>query len=406
MASFSGLRNPYTSEREISDTKEMSDTKSGIDREQQRAAKSDFTFLSEPITFDRFVRGMLLVAGAVGLYYLLDALSGVLWPFFVAWLLAYLMHPLIVFLEQKCHIRYRLLSILTAIVFIVIIITSLIVLTVPPAIREIGRLTDDLMHYATTYFSGTDIPQQIENFLKTNVDQNYLLSFLESENIRETISEAFIRSWGLVSGTMNIVWWVVDLLMMLLYLFFLLMDYEKVSQNWIMLVPKAHRPVANHIVDDVKREMNAYFRGQATVAFLVGVLFSIGLLIIDFPLAIGLGMLIGVLNMVPYAQMLGFIPAIILAILKANDTGESFWLIFLGLFIVFCVVQAIQDLFLVPRIMGKAMGLKPAIILLSLSVWGSLLGIIGFVIALPLTTLGWAYYKRFVLKEADVNVLS
>ena len=145
--------------------------------------------------------------------------------------------------------------------------------------------------------------------------------------------------------------------------------------------------------------MNAYFRGQALVAFLVGVLFSIGFLIIDFPMAIGLGLFIGLLNMVPYAQTLGFIPAIILALLKSNDTGQNFWFILLMAIVVFCVVQAIQDLFLVPKIMGKAMGLKPAIILLALSVWGSLLGIIGFIIALPMTTLGWAYYQRFVLKE-------
>lgn len=381
----------------------MGKTEAGDSRENRMSPAAGISFLSETITFDRFVRGILIVAGAVGLYYLLDRLSGVLWPFFVAWLLAYLMHPLIVFLEEKCHIRYRLLSILTAIVLILTVLTLLVVLTLPPAIREIGRLTDDLIHYATLFFSGTDIPQQVDAFLKNNVNQDYLLSFFESDNLVDAVKEGFVQSWNLISGTINIVWWLLDVIMVLLYLFFLLMDYEKVNQNWIRLIPKAHRAVANTIANDVKREMNAYFRGQATVAFLVGVLFSIGLLIIDFPLAIGLGMFIGLLNMVPYAQMLGFIPAILLAILKANDTGESFWLIFLGLFIVFCVVQATQDLVLVPKIMGKAMGLKPAIILLSLSVWGSLLGIIGFVVALPLTTLGWAYYKRFVLKEEDVR---
>jgi predicted PurR-regulated permease PerM len=96
---------------------------------------------------------------------------------------------------------------------------------------------------------------------------------------------------------------------------------------------------------------------------------------------------------------LGFIPTIILALLKAHDTGESFWMIGLMAIAVFCVVQLIQDLILVPKIMGRTIGLKPAIILLSLSVWGTLLGIIGFVIALPLTTLGWSYYKKYVLKE-------
>ena len=63
------------------------------------------------------------------------------------------------------------------------------------------------------------------------------------------------------------------------------------------------------------------------------------------------------------------------------------------------MVQGIQDLFLVPKIMGKAMGLNPAVILLSLSIWGSLLGIVGMIIALPVTTLLISYYKRFVINE-------
>ena len=361
--------------------------------------RKDHSFLDEKITFDRFVRGLLLVMGVVGLYYLLDALSGVLLPFFVAWLLAYMMYPLIIFLEQKCRIRYRLLSIMVAIVVVFGVLAALIVFTVPPAVQQMVRLSDDLLHYASTYLSGTDIPEQIEFFLHQNFDHNTIVQFFRQDEVVDAIQAAATQAWEFLSGTMSIVWFFVDVMMVLLYLLFFLLDYEKVNKNWLMVVPKAHRAVANHIASDIKREMNAYFRGQALVAFLVGVLFSIGFLIIDFPMAIGLGLFIGLLNMVPYAQTLGFIPTIILALLKSNDTGQNFWFILLMAVVVFCVVQAIQDLFLVPKIMGKAMGLKPAIILLALSVWGSLLGIIGFIIALPMTTLGWAYYQRFVLKE-------
>ena len=361
--------------------------------------RKDHSFLDEKITFDRFVRRLLLVIVVVGLYYLLDALSGVLLPFFVAWLLAYMMYPLIVFLEQKCRIRYRLLSIMVSIVVVFGVFAALIVFTVPPAVQQMVRLSDDLLHYASTYLSGTDIPEQIEFFLHQNFDHNTIVQFFRQDEVVDAIQAAATQAWEFLSGTMSIVWFFVDVMMVLLYLLFFLLDYEKVNKNWLMVVPKAHRAVANHIATDIKREMNAYFRGQALVAFLVGVLFSIGFLIIDFPMAIGLGLFIGLLNMVPYAQTLGFIPTIILALLKSNDTGQSFWLILLMAIVVFCVVQAIQDLFLVPKIMGKAMGLKPAIILLALSVWGSLLGIIGFIIALPMTTLGWAYYQRFVLKE-------
>ena len=88
--------------------------------------------------------------------------------------------------------------------------------------------------------------------------------------------------------------------------------------------------------------MNRYFRGQAFVALCVGILFSIGFLIIDFPLAIGLGLFIGALNMVPYLQVIGFVPTIVLAILKASDTGGNFWIIIASAIAVFIIVQAIH----------------------------------------------------------------
>ena len=168
-------------------------------------------------------------------------------------------------------------------------------------------------------------------------------------------------------------------------------------------LPERYRPFAQKLVKDVEQGMNLYFRGQGMVAFCVGVLFSIGFLIIDFPMAIGLGMFIGLLNMVPYLQLVGFIPAILLAVVKAADTGQSFWLIMLGVLIVFAVVQVIQDTILTPRIMGHVTGLNPAIILLSLSIWGSLLGILGMVIALPMTTLLITYYQRYVIKNKQVK---
>ena len=187
--------------------------------------------------------------------------------------------------------------------------------------------------------------------------------------------------------------------MLLLYTFFILIDYENICQGWVNLIPRGKREFASMVVQDVKNGMNSYFRGQSLIALIVGILFSIGFLIIDFPMAIGLGLFIGFLNLVPYMQLFGFIPTILLAILKAAETGENFWVIMLCALAVFAVVQLIQDMYLTPRIMGHVMGLNPAVILLSLSVWGSLMGIIGFIIALPLTTLLLSYYRRFILKE-------
>ena len=189
--------------------------------------------------------------------------------------------------------------------------------------------------------------------------------------------------------------------MVLLYTLFILLDYEDINKGWPNLLPERYRNFAVQLVSDVEDGMNKYFRGQALVAFCVGVLFSIGFLIIDFPIAVGLGMFIGLLNMVPYLQLIGFIPAILLAIVKAADTGQNFWLIMLMVLVVFAVVQIIQDTFLTPKIMGHVTGLNSAIILLSLSIWGSLLGILGMIIALPLTTLLITYYQKYIIHRKE-----
>ena len=191
--------------------------------------------------------------------------------------------------------------------------------------------------------------------------------------------------------------------MVALYTFLILLDYEDINRGWPNLLPVRYRTFAKQVVSDVEVSMNKYFRGQALVALCVGILFSIGFLIIDFPIAVGLGMFIGLLNMVPYLQLIGFVPAILLAIVKAADTGQNFWMIMLLVLIVFAVVQIIQDTFLTPKIMGHVTGLHSAIILLSLSIWGSLLGILGMIIALPLTTLSINYYQKFVIRKERLS---
>jgi predicted PurR-regulated permease PerM len=147
--------------------------------------------------------------------------------------------------------------------------------------------------------------------------------------------------------------------------------------------------------------MNRYFRGQALIALIVGIMFSIGFSIIGLPMAIVFGIFVGILNLVPYLQTIAVAPALLLVLLQSAQTGQSFISAFLGLLIVFLIVQGTQDMILVPRIMGKVTGMHPAIILLSLSIWGSLMGMIGLIVALPFTTLIISYYKRFVLREKE-----
>lgn len=168
----------------------------------------------------------------------------------------------------------------------------------------------------------------------------------------EALENVLLQLWGILSGTINFALGLLGFFIVLLYMFFILTDYEKLLSGWIKLIPKGQRTLAAMIVQDVKTGMNSYFRGQALIALCVGILFSIGFLIIDFPMAIGLGLFIGLLNLVPYLQTVGFVPTLLLAFIKSQETGQSFWIITACALAVFAVVQTIQDMVLTPRIMG------------------------------------------------------
>ena len=351
------------------------------------------------ITFDRVVRWVLVVLGFTVAYTLLDVLSGVLWQFFLAWVLAYFTYPLVLFLERRCHLRWRVVSILVAMLIALSLVALLVVLTVPPMVREVSRLTDDVLLFVQRWIGENNVYEQIQAVVQNEEMQRKMLKVLEHDGTLDAFRYIALQVWELVSQTAQILVGVLNVFVVFLYFFFILLDYETFSEGWQRLIPKDNRPAVVQLLTEVEESMNRYFRGQGLIALLVGIGFAIGFSIVGLPMAVGVGLFIGLLNMVPYLQMLGIFPVTVLALLKASDTGESFWVIIGLCAIVFAVVQSLQDLVLTPKIMGKAMGMNPAVILLSLSVWGCLLGFIGLVIALPLTMLCFTYYKRFVLKE-------
>lgn len=357
------------------------------------------------ITFDSFIRGVLSGAVVIAILYLLKRLSGVLLPFFMAWLIAYLTYPMVTFYQHKLRMKNRVISIIAVMLTLLIVIAGAGCFFIPPMIEECVRLKHLIEVYFIEGNGGASIPKTITQFLRENIDPIWLKETLNAENVMTAFQKLVPQMWNLISTSYNIVLALITVFIMLLYLFFILLDYEQIASGWITLLPAKHRDKTIKLTTDIKDSMNRYFRGQAVVAFCVGILFSIGFLIIDFPLAIGLGLFIGLLNMVPYLQIIGFVPTILLALLKAADTGDNFWWILGSALLVFCIVQLIQDAFLVPKIMGKITGLNPAIILLSLSIWGSLMGMLGMIIALPCTTLLLSYYQKYIRRK-DLDFLS
>lgn len=353
----------------------------------------------EPYTLDRVVRIFFSFCGLLLALYLLYVLKGVLLPFMVAMLLAYMMEPIVLWNQRWTRCRKRFIPVVLTILEVCTVIAVFGAIFVPYLIQETTQMAAALKNYATSQVDIPYISKEIHRFIQQNINFEEVSKYLSKEQWTELGKTVLSSSWTFLSSTAGFIWSLISWLIVLLYLVFIMLDYERLMLSFRQLVPFSQRKKVFRIFDDIKVAMNRYFRGQFMVASLVGILFSIGFIIVGLPMGVVFGLFIGVLNMVPYLQLVSLPICFLLCMVGAVSGTGDFWMLLWESLAVYVIVQLIQDLILTPKIMGKAMGLNPAIILLSLSVWGCLLGFLGLIIALPLTTLVLSYYDLYVVQR-------
>lgn len=354
-------------------------------------------------TFDRdtIIRGIISLTVFVALFLLIRRLSGVLLPFLVSFVIAYMLAPIVDFFQHKCRLKNRTVSVIVTLTLAIGLVVGAVAALTPAINREMTTLSESAKEFAMNFNANKYLPDQLSEELTdfvSNMDFNAILS---NPDIQQTIKNLVPKLGSWISSGLSTLAGLAVVFVCLLYIIFLLIDYEKISKNWANYVPERYRHNIQTLMSDLDKHMNGYFRGQALIAFIVGILFAIGFQIIGLPMGIAMGLIIGVFNLIPYMQALGIPPCILLGLIQSAETGRPLWVIALCITAVFVIVQSIQDLVLTPKIMGNVTGMGPAMILLCLSIWGSLLGIVGMIIALPITTLLISYYKRFVLHIDD-----
>lgn len=346
---------------------------------------------------DRVVRMVITIVTVVVGIYIINYLSPVLLPFVVGFILAYILDPIVEFFQKKLHVGNRMISVILTLLTVVGVVWLALWLLIPYLIDEFSEMAKMLAAYAKSSFKIPYIPAAVHDFIRQNLDVNQIYNFLSKDQWVKLINQVATGTWSVVDGTLSVVLSVVSWLIVLLYMFFVMLDFDKLSKAFKGAIPKKYRRTAFKVIGDVQDTMSRYFRGQAMVSLLVGVIFAIEFYIIGLPLAIVFGLSIGVLNMVPYLQLISIPVAAFLCVVASVATGGSFWVLFGWTFAAYCICQVIQDMVLIPAIMKSAMGLNPAIVFLSLSLWAYVLGFIGLIIALPLTTLIISYYSEYVL---------
>lgn len=360
---------------------------------------------SKPFNLDRTVRLTLGIIVLVVSALLIDRLSGVLLPFFAAWLVAYMLNPIVDFVQYKLKVKNRLASVLIVLLLLIGVVAGVVALAANSVQSEIQK-----MHLMTQQYlqssTAAETPPIVQEYLRKLFNSIDLPALMDFGNLENLLDYVIPKAFDIVSSSLQYIAGLVVVFFFVLYMFFIMNDFHTLSQEWINLVPKKYRLFAKQMVHDLAQGMDTYFRRQALISLIVGILFSIGFAILGLPMSVAMGMLVGLLNMIPYMHTLGIIPPIIVALVQSSQGGTGFWMMVIWIIVVFCVIQVILDGFLTPKIMGQATGLRPAVILLSLTVWGALLGITGMIIALPVTTMLTSYYRHYIINQGTVEEMA
>ncbi len=359
-------------------------------------------FFRREFTFDRIARMLVLSVLILLIYVAVQAIWSVILPFLLAGIFAYVMMPLVRFFQYTLRLRSRGLSVILTLLLLGAGVYLAVIFIIPSINAEIEKT----LQVISGYSSGQDIltmilPRNIRNYLNGGIRWGNFPQQLSLEKVLENVKLLLDQVGGIINSTLSIFSWGLVFLIGLVYFVFILLDFENLGRGFISLFPKTLRPTIRTISMDLDRYMNNYFRGQALVAMSVGILLTIGFNIIGLPLATAMGIFIGILNFIPYMQALGIIPLGLASLLMAAQTGENAFVCMLLGYGVLMIVQIIQDMIIVPRIMGQTMGMRPSLILLVLSIWGYLLGFFGMLIALPITMFIYSLYMRYVLQDEE-----
>ena len=360
-------------------------------------------------TLDRIMRLLIIVVGAGIVLWVLHYLSGVLAPFFAAFLVAYIFDPLVCKIQNK--VKHRIVAVLIVLLGMATIITGAMWIFVPMVVgevRHLGELIPKLFSDSTwierlSAFVPTDLWQTVRSMISWDQVAVAMRSLDFWNAVQSAASKILPGAWGVLSKTSSLFVWLSGIVVIFMYLVFIMLDMPKLRKGIKNLFPRRYKEGASDFAKEMDRFMGNYFRAQSLVALIVGVLYAVAFGIIGLPMGVAFGLFSGALDMIPYLQLTTIPLALLLAVVYALDTGMPFWEVAVIVASVYLVVQLIQDFFLVPKIVGSSMDLPPVGILLSLSIWGKLLGFLGLIVAIPFTCLCLVYLEK-IQRKADSMV--
>jgi predicted PurR-regulated permease PerM len=336
------------------------------------------------------VRAAMAIAVALTLFWGLKLYGGLLGPFLLALAVAYVLSPLVGWMERR-RVSRGLAIVLVALPP-VIGLTVLLVLAGPQVWNQAVTLVNAMPRFATTlleFLAG--IRTRLEGLPFLTAEQRTWIHDLDAQQLALLLQQnadavlrelaewglAFLRRLGTVVGFLGY------LVVTPVVAFYLLRDWKPLLGFLEGLIPPARRTGVVTFIEEYDNSLGKFFRGQLLEATIVGFLTGLGLAVLGVPSALLLGVVAGLCNVVPYIGIaISVIPALIVALtMPAPIEG------LLRVGAVYAVVQFIDGWVTGPRILGGSVGLHPVVTMLALAFGGAMLGFAGLLLAIPLAVL-------------------
>jgi predicted PurR-regulated permease PerM len=316
-------------------------------------------------------RWMILLAIAITIYFIYS-ISAVLTPFLIAAILAYLTNSWVVLL-QRCHIG-RTFGVVIVFIILFSLFTIALMFLVPALEAQVINLIQVLpaMIDKAKQFV---LPWLQQHF---NLDSDTL--GMTSMNTWQTTLQQHWQQAGTFAGSsLAIIGFFTSLLLIPVVLFYLLRDWEKLLQAIHQLIPRRIEAITVKLLKECDEVLGGFLRGQLLVMIGLGILYSVGLSIVGVNWGLLIGVISGILSIVPY---LGFIVGITSALIAAFFQYHD-WLHLAYVAIVFIISQSIEGSLLTPYFVGDRIHLHPVAVIFAVLAGGSLFGFFGILLALP-----------------------
>lgn len=348
-----------------------------------------------PFRKSKIVKNFLTLSVLLFLVWFLHSISNLLLPFIIAFLLAYILNPLVQYLGKKNFSR-TLSSLLIILLFLGTVILLIIFLapTIAFQFSELIALLPHAIQDLGVWFDKVLLPKAAELGFPAQSIQDKLLNELPAR-LEQIVSTLLNSLSGLFTGLSIILTQVVNIILIPFLTFYLLKDFDEIKALVKSLFPYASREKASDYYRKVDNLMGSFLRGSLICAIIHGIGVYIFLALLGVKFSIFLSALSALLNVIPYVGLLLSIFITVIVALFSEDPGLQIPLIIL----LYLAQNLLETSYIIPRIIGNRIGLHPALLILSLMVFGYFFGFVGMLIAMPVVSILIMFYKEWQAKR-------